>query len=152
MPKIDIDTIAPRLTSAYPPPYDQATAGREKRALGDAGGLNDFGVNLLLLRPGAASALRHWHVHEDEFVYVLSGEVVLIEDEGETLLRLGDAAAFPKNAPNGHQLINRSDADAVLLEVGTRADEETAYYSDIDMKVEKRDGAYAFTRKSGEPL
>ena len=94
---------------------------RVRQRLGDAGGLTDFGVNLMHLPPGNWSSQRHWHSHEDEFVYVLEGELTLVEDGGETVLRAGDCAAFPKGTGNGHHLINRSDAMAVYLEVGTRA-------------------------------
>ena len=101
------------------------------------------------LPPGAWSSQRHWHSREDEFVYVLSGEVVLVEDDGETVLRAGDCAAFPKNTANGHQLINRSTALATILEVGTRSADDVCTYSDIDMQVDNRDDVYR--RKDGTP-
>src|ERR1700729_2127003 len=121
MPKIDISKIPTDARTGYPAPYDRVVVGRERKRLGNAAGLDQFGVNLTTLKPGAASALRHWHEKEDEFVFLLEGEVVLIDDGGETLLKAGDAAGFKANAPNGHHLINKSDRDAVLLEVGTRS-------------------------------
>lgn len=126
----------------YPTPFDEPCRARERRRLGDVAGLTQFGVNLLRLPPGAWSSQRHWHTGEDEFIYVLSGEVVLASDEGEEVLRRGDAAGFKADNGNGHCLQNRSSADAVVLEVGTRAKrgESMAHYSDIDMLA--RDGAY----------
>jgi uncharacterized cupin superfamily protein len=122
---------------------------RIRQRLGDAGGLRDFGINLMRLPPGNWSAQRHWHTHEDEFVYVLEGEVTLVEDEGETLLRAGDCAAFAKNSGNGHHLINKSNAMAVYLEVGSRRREDVTYCSDVDMMSANADGR--FTRKDGTP-
>jgi len=142
MPKIDITSALQRVGSGYPAPFHEPCSARDRRQLGDAGGLNDFGVNLMRLAPGAWSSQRHWHDLEDEFVYVLSGEVVLIDDSGETTLRAGDCAAFPKNTPNGHHIINRSNADATLLEVGTRTTDDVTVYPDIDMKYEPTLGGY----------
>ncbi|HJU08820.1 MAG TPA: cupin domain-containing protein [Rhodanobacteraceae bacterium] len=151
MPKIDIESIERRTGSSYPAPFDQPCAARVRRRLGDAGGLTDFGVNLLELPPGAWSSQRHWHSAEDEFVWVLSGEVVLVDDSGETVLRSGDCAAFPKNDGNGHHLINRSAEVARCLEVGTRKpDEDACGYSDIDMHIgPSREAGY--THKDGTP-
>ncbi len=153
MPKIDIDKIAAMTGTGYPAPYRRLVAGREKKRLGDAGGLTQFGVNLTLLKPGAASALRHWHECEDEFVYVLSGEATLVEDSGESVLRAGEAAAFPAGAANGHHLVNRSNADVVFLEVGTRAATEIAEYTDpaVDMKAVKDDKGWRYVRRDGTP-
>jgi uncharacterized cupin superfamily protein len=120
MPKIDIVAVPRRKGSGYPPPFDAPCAERVRQRLGNAGGLADFGVNLLHLPPGNWSSQRHWHSHEDEFVYVIEGELILIEDGGETVLRAGDCAAFPKGCGDGHHLINRSAAMAVCLEVGSR--------------------------------
>jgi uncharacterized cupin superfamily protein len=150
MPKIDVSQAKVRTGSAYPAQFKPAVFGREKTVLGDVVGLTQFGVNLTLLRPGAASALRHWHENEDEFVYVLDGEVVLIEDDGETLLRPGDAAGFKAGVPNAHHLVNKSARDALYLEIGTRARTERAHYPEHDL-VYMRDGVKPhFTRKSGE--
>ncbi|MGE0563767.1 MAG: cupin domain-containing protein [Pseudolabrys sp.] len=151
MPKIDIAKAKVRTETIYPPPHDKVTLGREKIVLGNVAGLTQFGVNLTRLKPGAASALRHWHENEDEFVYVLDGELVLVEDDGETLLKAGDCAGFRAGVPNGHHLVNRSDLDALVLEVGTRAPTERAHYSDIDMKVERDGNGMRFTRNNGEP-
>ena len=151
MPKIDLAKVPERKGSNYPKPYDAPCASRIRRALGDAAGLSDFGVNLLTLPPGAWSSQRHWHVAEDEFVFVVSGEAVLVTDEGETVLRTGDAAGFAKGVANGHHLVNRSSSPAICLEAGTRSKgDDVCTYSDIDMKVDDRDGVY--TRKDGTPI
>ena len=149
MPKIDLAAVPQRQGSYYPPPFDAPCADRLRQRLGDAGGLTDFGVNLMRLPPGNWSSQRHWHSHEDEFVYLLQGELTLIEDGGETLLRAGDCAAFPKGSGNGHHLINRSAAPAVYLEVGSRALADLTTCSDIDMMSANADGR--FTRKDGTP-
>ena len=149
MPKIDINATPARQGSGYPPPFDRPCATRTRRRLGDAGGLTDFGVNLMTLPPGGWSSQRHWHSHEDEFVYVLEGEVVLIEDGGETVLRAGDAAAFAKGSGDGHHMINRSSATAVYLEVGSRSPLDLTTCSDIDMMSAAADGR--FTHKDGSP-
>lgn len=149
MPKIDIASVPARQGSGYPPPFDAPCASRIRRRLGDAGGLGDFGVNLMTLPPGGWSSQRHWHSHEDEFVYVLQGEVTLIEDGGETLLRAGDCAGFPKDSGNGHHLINRSSAMAVYLEVGSRQSQDLTTCSDIDMQSSNTDGR--FVHKDGTP-
>jgi uncharacterized cupin superfamily protein len=151
MPKIDIDKAVLRTTTNYPEQLRHVCDGREKRALGDAVGLTQFGVNLTRLRPGAASALRHWHEAEDELVYVIEGELVLIEDDGEVLLRQGDAAGFKAGVPNGHHLVNRTQHDAVYLEVGTRAPRERAHYPDVDLVYEKDEQGTRRMHKSGEP-
>jgi uncharacterized cupin superfamily protein len=143
MPKIDLKTVPVRTGSRYPAPFNAMAAARAKQALGDAGGLHDFGVNLVQLPPGAWSSQRHWHSCEDEFTYVVSGELTLVSDAGETLLRAGDCAAFAKDTPDGHHLINRSNEMAVYLEVGTRSTDDVCTYPDIDMKIEEQVGWYA---------
>jgi uncharacterized cupin superfamily protein len=154
MPKIDTSNVPPRTSSAYPAPYDSHCRGREKTALGDPGGLAQFGVNLTRLKPGAASAHRHWHKNEDEFVYMLEGEAVLVEDNGETVLRPGDAAAFKAGVAVGHMIVNRSDKDAVFLEVGTRSADEAVTYTDpdIDMRAVKENGVVRIMRRNGDPF
>jgi len=142
MPKIDIAAVPERKGVGYPPPFAAQSANRIRQRLGEAGGLRDFGVNLMRLPPGNWSAQRHWHSHEDEFVYVLSGELVLVEDGGETLLRAGDCAAFAKNSGNGHHLINRSDGVALYLEVGSRSPADVIMCSDIDMMSPASDGRF----------
>ena len=120
-----------------------------RQRLGNAGGLTDFGVNLMRLPPGGWSSQRHWHSHEDEFVFVLEGELTLIEDGGETVLRAGDCAAFPKGSGNGHHLINKSGRMAVYLEVGMRSPADVTICSDIDMMSTNADGR--FVHKDGTP-
>jgi len=151
MPKIDIDAILPDTATGYPAPFNKVVQGRSRKRLARAAGLTQFGVNICTLAPGAATSQRHWHETEDELVYVLSGEVVLCEDEGETLLRAGEAAAWRAGVPNGHCLINRSNRDAVLIEVGTRTPRDRAHYSDIDMKVERDATGARYMRRNGEP-
>lgn len=148
---LDPASVSPRVGSTYPAPFADQVAGREKRALGDPLQLTQFGVNLVTLAPGAWSSQRHWHENEDEFVYVLDGEVTLVTDEGETVLRPGMAAGFPAGKADGHHLINRGNAPARYLEAGTRAPTEVAHYSDIDMMGRKRDGKFVFMHKNGEP-
>lgn len=153
MPKLNLDGAEVRTACAYPAPYDAHCKGRSKIALGDLGRLDQFGVNLTRLAPGAASALKHWHKNEDELVYMLEGEAVLVEDEGETVLRPGDVATFKAGVAVGHMIVNRSDADAVLLEVGTRSADEVATYTDpdVDLQVVKKNGAFALYHKDGSP-
>lgn len=149
MPKIDVSAIKVRQGCPYPPPFDAPCAGRTRRRLGDAGGLRDFGVNLMTLPPGNWSSQRHWHSHEDELVYVLEGELTLIEDGTETLLRKGDCATFAKNSGNGHHLINRSTSVALYLEVGSRQPDDLTTCSDIDLMSANSDGR--FVHKDGTP-
>lgn len=151
MPKVDLGKIAIDTSTGYPPPFNKVVEGRSRKRLGRAAGLTHFGVNICTLKPGAASSQRHWHENEDEFVYVLEGEVVLREDGGETVLKPGDAAAWKAGVPNGHCLINRSDRDAVFIEVGTRASTERAHYSEIDMMVVRDEKGARYTKNNGEP-
>ena len=151
MPKIDIAALKVESQTGYPEPFRQAVLGRSRKRLGNAVGLDQFGVNLTTLKPGASSALRHWHEKEDELVYILEGEVALIEDEGETVLKPGDAAGFKANTPNGHHLVNRTQRDAVYLEIGTRSKHETASYPDVDLVAVRDDAGMRYTRKNGEP-
>lgn len=153
MPKIDIDAIAEQNWTGYPAPFNEIVAGRFRKRLGDAGGLTQFGVNLTRLAPGSGSAQRHWHHKEDEFVFIVSGEAVLIDDAGEHAMRPGDAAAFRAGDPNGHHIVNRSEADVVILEVGSRIEGEAADYPDIDMMMQPAaGGGNVFTRKDGTPF
>jgi uncharacterized cupin superfamily protein len=151
MPKLDIESLPLDTRTHYPPPFDRVVHGRERRRLGNAAGLNQFGVNLTTLRPGAASALRHWHAREDEFVYVLEGELVLVEDAGETVLKAGEAAGFKANSGDGHHLVNRSTEDAVYLEIGTRSKFERVEYPDVDLLVVRDDKGMRYTHKNGDP-
>lgn len=150
MPKLDLADVPKIKGSGYPKPFDAPCADRIRQRLGDAGGLTDFGVNLMVLPPGNWSSQRHWHSHEDEFVYVLEGELVLIEDEGETALCAGDCAVFPKGTGNGHHMINRSSRVAVYLEVGSRAYPDLTTCSDVDMMSANADGR--FVHKDGSPI
>jgi uncharacterized cupin superfamily protein len=150
MPKIDIASLKLDNSTGYPEPFRKDVQGRWRKRLGNAVGLDQFGVNLTTLEPGAWSAQRHWHEAEDELVYVLEGELVLCEDSGETVLKPGDAAGWKANARNGHCLINRSQRDAVYLEIGSRAAKETAHYPDIDMVAVRDEKGMRYLHLSGE--
>ena len=154
MGKIDPDTAPKGQGTRYPPPHDAPCKNRKWLRLGDAAGLTQFGVNLLTLGPGVWSSQRHWHEKEDEFVYVLEGEVVLVTDAGEETMRPGDCAGFKAGVRDGHCLQNRSAEPALLLVMGARDDEDWGEYSDLDMKFLPRryGGGGGYTRKNGEPL
>jgi len=152
VPKIDIDELPVDSRPGYPPPHDKLVAGCARKRLGHAADLDQFDVNLATLEPGSASALRHWHELEDELVYVLDGELVLIEDEGETVMRSGDAAAFKAGVANGHHLVNRSRRKAVYLEIGSRRPGETVHYVDVDLALTATNAGARFTRKDGSPV
>jgi uncharacterized cupin superfamily protein len=143
MPKIDIDAAPTRFGTAYPEPFDAPCRARRRWKLGDAAGLDQFGINLLRLPPGAWSSQRHWHTAEDEFVWVVEGEVVLVTDAGEEVLRAGDCAGFKAGVADGHHLQNRSGREAVLLEVGSRKPGgDGADYPDLDMIIRPGEGNY----------
>jgi len=151
MPKrIDPKDLPAQVGTFYPPPYDQPCRARERRKLGDVAGLTQYGVNLLRLPPGSWSSQRHWHTEQDEFVYIVSGEVVLVTDAGEEILKPGDCAGFKAGEKDGHHLQNRSNADALLLEIGTRTPSDGGEYSDIDMAFQMG-GPAMYTRKDGTP-
>jgi len=152
MPRIDIAKIAAQNIASYPKEFAPVIAGREKQRIGDAAGLTQFGVNITRIAAGTASALRHWHEQEDEFVYVLDGELTLIENDGETVLKAGDAAGFKAGSGIAHCLVNRTAREAVYLEVGTRAASERVHYPDIDFMMERDATSRRFFRKSGEPI
>jgi uncharacterized cupin superfamily protein len=148
--RIDITKLPIITGSGYPTPFDMPCATRARQRLGDAAGLTDFGVNLMRLPPGAWSSQRHWHSAEDEFVFIVDGEVVLVTDTGEELLRPGDCAGFKAGVKDGHHLQNRSDREAVLLEVGSRrVAVDEGEYSDIDMRFLKNDEGYV--HRDGAP-
>lgn len=151
MPKIDIENLTTNPPWGYPEPFRQAVMGRIHKRLGDAVGLDQFGVNFTTLKPGAASAQRHWHAFQDELVYVLAGELVLCEEGGETVLRAGDAAGFKAGIANGHCLLNRSGEDAVFLEIGASSIPERVEYPDIDLRLEWDERGMHFLHRSGEP-
>ncbi len=150
--RIDSAAVAAVIGSLYPPPFDQPCRDRERRRLGDAAGLQQFGVNLMRLPPGAWSSQRHWHSHEDEFVYVLSGEVTLVSETGTEVLRTGDSAGFRAGEPEAHSLQNRSGADALVLEVGTRAPaQDVTSYPGIDLVAPAGGVPANFTHRDGAP-
>lgn len=149
MPKLDLARIPVKTGSIYPTPYAAMMAGRSSLRLGEAGGLTQFGANLVTLQPGAMSSLRHAHEYEDEFVMMTRGELILVEDEGEVTMRPGHCAAFPAGTGNGHQFVNRSDEMAEFLVVGTKAPREVATYSDVDLRVELEGGRARFTYQDG---
>ncbi len=137
--------------TSYPAPHGADCMKREKRALGDVFGLTQFGVNLVRLQPGQISAQRHWHSHEDEFVMVLRGKLVLITDAGEQDIGPGMVAGFAAGVPNGHHFVNRGTEDAVYLEIGSRVEGDGCDYPDIDMLLRYVDGDYRFVHKDGTP-
>jgi uncharacterized cupin superfamily protein len=151
MPKIDIASVKVEESTGYPQPYRSAVAGRLRQRLGNLVGLDQFGVNLTRLRPGAQSAQRHWHAAEDEFVFVVEGTLVLCENDGESVLAAGDAAGFKAGVANGHCLINRSTRDAVYLEIGTRSQRDEVDYPEIDLRCRKDENGVSYVHKSGEP-
>lgn len=154
MPKIDQAAVKPLSGTRYPAPHDAPCRGRSWLPLAAAGGLTQFGVNLLTLAPGVWSSQRHWHSHEDEFVYVLAGRPTLVDDSGPQALAPGDCAAFKAGDENGHHLRNDTDQDVVLLIVGSKDDADWGEYSDIDMKFHpgRYSGGGGYTKKNGEPL
>jgi uncharacterized cupin superfamily protein len=151
MPKIDLASVPLKTGSIYPEPYAAMMVGRSSLRLGQAGGLTQFGVNIVILQPGAVSSLRHWHRSEDEFVMILDGECVLVQDGGETVMHPGDCASFPAGDPDGHCFRNRTDREVRFLVVGTKAPSEVATYSDVDMVVHVEGTSACFTYKDGTP-
>ena len=151
MPKINLERVPVQGRLVYPEPYFNETAGYEQQRVGDAAGLTKMGVNRVVLPPKSKTALRHWHEVDGEFVIVISGEVVLWEEAGETLLRAGDCAGFKAGVANGHAIENRSGEPAILFEIGTRDDVETVQYPDADLRYEKRNGVRCFVRRDGAP-
>jgi uncharacterized cupin superfamily protein len=151
MAVIDIANAPVKTGSIYPAPYAAEMAGRWSIRLGEAGGLTQFGVNIVVLAPGAKSSLRHWHLNEDEFVIITEGTCTLVDDDGRHEMSVGACAAFPAGVANGHHFINETEDEARFLVVGTKAPHEIATYSDIDLVLEVRDGAATFTRKDGTP-
>lgn len=150
-PALDPASLKAAIGTNYPEPHDAPCTTRERRALGDALGLSQFGVNLTRLPPGGWSAQRHWHANEDELIYVLEGVVTLVTDEGRQILGAGMVAGFPAGSGNGHHLVNEGSAPALYLEIGTRSRDETVEYPDIDMRLERRAGARAFVHRDGTP-
>jgi uncharacterized cupin superfamily protein len=149
--RIDVSKLETIVGTTYPPPFDEPCRPRQRTRLGDIAGLTQFGVNQLRLPPGAWSSQRHWHTGEDEFIYILSGEVVLVTDAGEEVLRAGDAAGFAANDGDGHHLQNRSSQDVVLLEIGTRQLGSIAFYPDIDMRTNAGGKPTPYAHRDGVP-
>lgn len=152
MPKIDLSQLTARTGSIYPASHDAEMEGRSSLRVGDAGGLTQFGANIVILAPGAKSSLRHWHERQDEFVIVTQGTCTLVDDHGETPMSVGDCATFKAGDANGHCFINKTDDEARFLVIGTRTDTETGWYSDIDLKISVDATGFTFTRKDGTPL
>jgi uncharacterized cupin superfamily protein len=151
MPKVDIAQVPVKSGTFYPAEFRAEFEGRHKQAIGDAVGLTQFGVNITRISPGSATALRHWHEQEDEFIYMLEGELVLAENDGEVTLKPGDAAGFKAGSGNAHRLINRTDCDAVYFEVGTRAKIETVHYPDVDLVLVRDEKGRRYLHRNGEP-
>jgi uncharacterized cupin superfamily protein len=153
LPAIDPKTITPMIgISRYAEKYRGPVAGRERRILGDACGIKSFGVNLTIVPPGQWSSQRHWHSREDEFIFIVEGELVLVTDAGEQVLRAGQGAGFPANSGDGHHFINRTDKPATILEVGGRDPKDEVDYSDVDMMVRPTPDGRKFTDKKGNPF
>ena len=149
MPKVEESTILPQKRDRYPGHHKKVTEGYQRIAVGDAVGLDQFGVNKVTVKPGAATALKHWHENEDEFVIVLSGEVVLVEGDTESTLKAGDCAGFKAGVPIGHYVVNKSSKIAVIFELGTRYDNEVCHYSGLDFTARKVNGVFNFFKEDG---
>jgi len=149
--RIDVASLPVVTGTLYPSPFDEPCRARHRTRLADAAGLTQYGVNLVRLEPGAWSSQRHWHIAQDEFIYVLSGELTLVTDAGAEVLRPGDCAGFKASDGDGHHLQNRSNADATFLEMGTRLADDGAHYSDIDMIVPPRNPPGTYTKRDGTP-
>ena len=155
---VNPENVPESIGSNYPQQFKSAVAGRVKKRLGEAAGLQNFGVNLVRLAPGSCSALRHWHTRQDEFIYVLEGEVNLVANSGEQVLKSGMAGGFPAGDADGHHLVNRTNADVVYLEIGdslrdsfaSRTSGDSANYPDDDLIAKAGDNGWIFTRKNGE--
>lgn len=146
---INPKNIPTRTTSIYPEMFKPVMAGRSKQSLGDAAGLKNFGVNLVKLAPGSCSALKHWHTKQDEFIYVIEGEITLVTNAGEQILKPGTAAGFPAGEADGHNLINRSNSIAIYLEIGDRTPDEQVNYPDVDLVAKHSFDGWTFTHKDG---
>jgi uncharacterized cupin superfamily protein len=150
-PAFDPKDLPEQSSSGYPEPYKTRVAGRHKRRLGDHAGLKNYGVNLTRLDPGAESSMRHWHTKQDEFIYVLEGEVTLVTDAGRQKLKAGMAAGFPAGKADGHQLVNETSKPVLYLEIGDRTPGDGATYSEADLAAKLVDGKWVFTHKDGSP-
>ena len=151
LPAFDPASAPESRGSTYPSPFKERVAGRTKHRLGEKVGLTQFGVNLVMLPPGVESSMRHWHTREDELVFVLEGELVLVTDKGEQVLSAGMACGFKAGATDGHQLVNRSTRPARYLEIGTRDKQDECDYPDVDLLVRLIDGEQKYVHKNGKP-
>ena len=149
-PVVDTLDVEAKIGTDYPVQFAEKCANREKKMLGDLFDLSQFGVNLTTLPPGQWSALRHWHREEDEFIYVVSGELVMIDDDGEHILKAGMCAGFPAGVQNGHHVVNNSDQPASFIEIGTRSATEHAEYPDEDLIADKDENGFRFSNRKGE--
>jgi uncharacterized cupin superfamily protein len=149
--KINLEAVMPIVGTLYPSPFDEPCRARQRKKVGDAAGLTQFGVNVLTLPPGAWSSQRHWHTASDEFVYVITGEVTLVTDEGEEILRAGDCAGFKAGEADGHCLQNRTQEAATVLEIGSRVEADAAHYSEIDLVAPPGGQPAIYTRRDGTP-
>jgi uncharacterized cupin superfamily protein len=157
MEKLKSPAFAPKelpetSSTGYPEPYKSRVAGRHRRRLGDHAGLKNFGVNLTRLDPGAESSMRHWHAKQDEFIYVIEGEITLVTDAGRQRLGPGMAAGFPAGKADGHQLVNETETPVLYLEIGDRTPDDSAGYPDVDLAVRMVEGKWVFTHKDGSPF
>lgn len=146
---INPQNIPDKKGSNYPEEFKPFVAGRSKKRLGDAAGIQKYGVNLVKIEPGSCSALRHWHAKQDEFIYILEGEVTLVTNAGEQTLKAGMAAGFPAGVADGHHLINRSNSVVIYLEIGDRTPEEEVNYPDVDLMAKHSSNGWVFTHKDG---
>ena len=145
MKKLDLSLVPSESGATYPPPFDEPCIGQSYQRLARHAGLTHFGVNVTVIQPGAWSSQRHWHTHEDEFVWVLEGELTLITDAGEELLRAGECAAFKRGDPDGHHLVNRCGKPARVLEIGNADPLDRCTYPDIDLIADDR----GYTHRDG---
>lgn len=150
-PALDPRGVPSQAASGYPEPFRSRVAGRHRKRLGDAAGLKNFGVNLVTLDPGSESSMRHWHEKQDEFIFVVEGQVTLVSNAGRQTLGPGMAAGFPAGRPDGHQLVNETNRPAVYLEIGDRTPDDSASYPDVDLAVRMVDGKWVYSRKDGRP-
>lgn len=141
------ENVPSHTSSTYPQQFQHYVAGRVRKRVGNAAGLKNFGVNLVTLKPGSCSALRHWHTKQDEFIYVIEGSITLITDAGEQLLTPGMMVGFPAGEPNGHHLVNRSDSIVVYLEIGDRTPDDQVNYPDDDLMAKLSPHGWIYTRK-----
>ena len=147
---IDPHSLPSYISSSYPPQFQEVVKGRSKKRLGNASGLTNFGVNLVFLEPGSCSALRHWHLKQDEFIYVLAGEITLVTNQGEQKLSVGDCAGFPAGEEDGHHLFNKSEQVAQYLEIGDRTKGDIVSYPDDDLVAKDSERGWVFTNKQGQ--